>query len=94
MNCGVFFCKLNPTLKKNQFPENYESVTEAKLTLLTTWQASKSGKEMLKQGIGSVFGKPADQKDGRLVSQKNHLMGFWMPVYFIEHREGGGEEVK
>ena len=49
---------------------------------------------MLKQGIGSVFGKPADQKDGRLVSQKNHLMGFWMPVSFIEHREGGGEEVK
>ena len=30
----------------------------------------------------------------RLVSQNNHLIWVWMTVSFIEHRVGGGEEVK
>ena len=42
----------------------------------------------------TLFGEPADQEDGRLVSRKNHLIGVWMPVSFIEQRGGGDEEVK
>ena len=32
----------------------------------------------------TLFGKPADREDGRLVSLKNHLMGVWMPVSLTE----------
>ena len=42
----------------------------------------------------TLFGKPADGEDDRLVSPKNHLIGVWMPVSFIEQRRGGDEEVK
>ena len=44
----------------------------------------------------TLFGKPADGEDDRLMSQKkkNHLIGIWMPVSFIEQRGGGDEEVK
>ena len=41
----------------------------------------------------TLFGKPADREDGRIVSQKDHLIRVWMPVSFIEQRGGGGEEV-
>ena len=42
----------------------------------------------------TLFGKPADQEDGRLVSPKNHLIGVWMLVSFIEQSGGGDEEVE
>ena len=32
----------------------------------------------------SLFGKPADQEDGRVMSQKNHLIRVWMPGPFID----------
>ena len=32
----------------------------------------------------TLFGKPADRGDGRLVSLKNHLIGVWMPFSFID----------
>ena len=32
----------------------------------------------------TLFRKPADGEDGRLMSQNNHLIRVWMPVYFIE----------
>ena len=40
----------------------------------------------------TLFRKPADREDGRLMSQ-NHLIRVWMSSYFIEG-ERGGEEVK
>ena len=43
-------------------------VTESKLLLLATWQANKPGDEVLGKGIVTLFGKPADQEDGRLTS--------------------------
>jgi len=33
----------------------------------------------------TFLGKLADQEDGRLMSQNNHLIRVWMPVSFIEH---------
>ena len=42
----------------------------------------------------TLFGKSADQEDGRLASQNNHLVGVWMPVSFMGQRWGGGEETK
>ena len=42
----------------------------------------------------TLFGKPADQEDGRLMSQNNHLIGVWMPVSLLEQRGGGGEKLK
>ena len=42
----------------------------------------------------TLFGKPADQENGRLASLKSHLIGVWMPVSFIAQRRGGDEEVK
>ena len=41
----------------------------------------------------TLFRKPADRKDGRLMSQNNHLIRVWMSSLFIEG-ERGGEEVK
>lgn len=46
------------------------TVTESKLILLTTWQANKSGNELLGQRITTLIKKLADQEDGILVSQK------------------------
>ena len=40
------------------------SVTESKLTLLAAQQANKSGDEVLRQGIATLFGKPVDHEDG------------------------------
>ena len=34
----------------------------------------------------TVFRKPADQEDGRLAFQNNHLVGVWMPVSFMGQR--------
>ena len=69
------------------------SVTESQLSLLAARQANKSGDEVLRQGTATLFGK-LDRGDGGIMSPKNHLMGVWMPVSFIEQRGGGGEEVK
>ena len=41
--------------------------------------------EVLRQGI-QPFGKPADQEDGRLMSQNDHLMGSKMPGSFKNQR--------
>ena len=45
--------------------------------------------EVLRQGRD---GQPADQEDGKLTPQSNHLIGVWMPGSFIEMR--GGEDAK
>ena len=49
---------------------------------------------MLRQVITTLFRKPADREDGRLMSQNNHLTEVWMPVSFTEHRGGSSEKVK
>ena len=36
----------------------------------------------------TLFGKPEDQEDHRLMSQNNSLIGVWMPGPFIEQRWG------
>ena len=64
------------------------------VTLLAAQQASKSGDEVLRQGIATLFRKPADREDGGLGSPQNRLISVWMAVSFIEQRGGGGEEVK
>ena len=38
-----------------------------------------------------LFGKPADQEDGRLMSQNNHLIGVWMPSSFVDQSLGWGQ---
>ena len=48
-------------------------VTESKLILLAIPQANKSRDELFGQGIVTLFGKPADQEDGGLVSQRTIL---------------------
>ena len=39
----------------------------------------------------TLFGKPADQEDGRLMSQNNHLIGVWMPSSFVDQSLGWGQ---
>lgn len=46
------------------------NVTQSKLILLTTQQANKAGDKLLEQGT-TLFGKPATQKESRLVSQRS-----------------------
>lgn len=41
----------------------------------------------------TLFRKPADRKDGRLMSQNNHLIRVWIQDSFID-QVGGGEETK
>ena len=38
-----------------------------------------------------LFGKPADQEDGRVIPQTNHLIGVWMPSSFMDQRLGSGQ---
>ena len=42
----------------------------------------------------TLTGEPADQEDGRLGLQNNHLIEVWMPDSFIYQRERSGEELK
>ena len=42
----------------------------------------------------TLFGKLADQEDGRLISQYYHLTGVWVPTSVIEQRGKRGEKVK
>ena len=42
----------------------------------------------------ALIREPADQEDGRLAPQNNHLTGVLMPVCFIDQREGSSEEEK
>ena len=39
----------------------------------------------------TLFGKPGDQEDGRLMSQNNHLITVWMSVSLIDWRWDGWE---
>ena len=39
----------------------------------------------------TLFGKPADGEDGRLMSQNNHLTGSGCQV-ILQIRDGGGEK--
>ena len=48
-----------------------DDVTKSKLALLVEQQASKSGDKVLRQVVMTLFGKLADQEDGRLMSQNN-----------------------
>ena len=50
-------------------------VTRSKLALLAARQASKLGDEVFRQGITTLFRKPADREDGGLVVQKTVLLG-------------------
>ena len=40
----------------------------------------------------TLFRELADQVDGRLMSQNNHLIVDWIPGSFIEQRWGGCED--
>ena len=40
----------------------------------------------------TLFRKPADQEDGRLMSENSHLVGVWMSVYFIDLRSCRSED--
>ena len=42
----------------------------------------------------TLFQKFTDQEDGTPMSQNNQMVEVWMPGSFIEHRVGGGEEIK
>lgn len=43
-------------------------VNQVQPGVLVAWQVSKSGDELLGQGIATLFGKQEDQKDGGLLS--------------------------
>ena len=50
-------------------------ITESKLALLTTGQANESERRGVEARNTILFRKPADQEDGRLMFQNNHLFG-------------------
>ena len=56
-----------------------EKLTESKLALLTTQQANDSKRQSVEARSITLFRKPADQEDDRLMSQSNHLVRVWMP---------------
>ena len=64
--------------------KKHRHVTESRLALLTTWQANESERTGGEAKNTTLFGKLADQKDGRQTSQSNHLIGAGMPGSFIE----------
>ena len=63
--------------------------------MLSTWQANGSERRGVEARNTILFRKPADQEDGRLMFQNNHLFGVWMPGSFMDQRwQGGGNKVK
>lgn len=78
-----FYCDLGKTeeaqkmeqimgLKSKDYPGG--GVTESRLTLLTTQQASKATDDVLRQGILTSLGQLADREDSRLLSPKSLLL--------------------
>ena len=59
-------------------------VTEFNFNMLAAPQASESERWAVETKNMTLFRKPADQEDGRLMSQSNHLVGVWMLVSVIE----------
>ena len=64
------------------------AISESKLTLFATREASESEGQRVEERNTTLFGKPADRKDGKLLSQNNHLVGVWMPGSFMDQRWG------
>ena len=63
-------------------------MTESKLALLATQQADKSRDNLLGEGIATLFRKPADRKDGGLLSQRT-ISQIRIQASFILKGEGG-----
>ena len=61
-------------------------VTGSKLALLPAREASESKRRGVKARNMTLFRKPADQVDGRLMSQNNHLVGVWLPGSFMNKK--------
>ena len=76
--------------RRDSFPNaarvQHTLVTESKLALLATRQASRSREELLGQGIANLSGKPADRGDGGLLSQRTILL----ELEFFCTKGGGG----
>ena len=67
---------------------------KSKLILLPAQQANTSRRQLLGWRIVTLFRKPTDWDDGKVVSQ-NHLTWVWMLVFysFMEQRVGGEEVI-
>ena len=63
-------------------------VTKSKLALLTGQQAKKFTNEVLRQGVMTLFRKPANGEDGGLVSPKNPLTCVRIQAPFILKGKG------
>ena len=74
-----WFCKLKNKFRLILSNNIHEIVTESNLTLLTTWQPNESERRGVEAKNMTLFGKPADRGDGRLMSQSNHLVEIWKP---------------
>ena len=64
--------------------------------LLITLQASESKRRGVEGRKTTVFRKPPDWKDGRLMSQSNRFVMVWMLVSLVEseRKKQGGIKVK
>ena len=58
-------------------------ITKSKIVLLTISQANKSREEVLGQGIVTLFRKPEDKEDGRLLSQSTILLELESRLFFF-----------
>ena len=86
---AVGYCS---AIEKNE-PSINGNVTESKLALLATQQASESERRGV-EAKKTLIGESADGEDGRLVPQNNHLIGVWMSGSFMDQRERSNEELK
>lgn len=66
----------------------------SKLVLLSAWQVNKPREELLWQGTATVFGKPVDLEDGRLLSQRTVLPGVDASFFYGTKRGRPGCQVK
>ena len=73
------------------FLHSINGVAEFTRTLLTAWQANESKKWGVETRTTTLFGKPADWENWRLLSQSNHLIRIWMPSCLIETERSNKE---
>ena len=77
---GSYFVSVMDSMPlKASFTTTSNFVTKSKLALLLVPQANKSERSKVwRPGVAgrntTLFGKPADQEDSRLMSQNNHLL--------------------
>ena len=93
ISCFHFLLTWTPSLATQVIYVTQGQVLSSPSSFCPLQDRSMNRRQGVEARIMTLFWKPADQEDGRLMSQNNHHIRVWMPGFFY-NKVGEGEEVK